>query len=110
MKTAEHVLEHIAQNAAFNMIAIDPCFSMLPKQHSKAELLKIANMGLKKWMSAGSRRKGANLRAPAHAKTQKEGCNIVPWTPVFTRGRLRIVVFTGEENMVLNKITRQLTL
>ena len=76
---------------------------MLPKQQSKADLLKILNMGSKKWMSEGSRRKGANLRAPATAKTQKEGCDIVPWTPVFTRGCLRLVVFTEEKNMTLNK-------
>ena len=76
---------------------------MPPKKQSKADLLKIASMGIRKWMSEGSKRKGANLRAPATAKTQKEGCDIVPWTPVFTRGRVRIVVFTGEKNMLLNK-------
>ena len=102
-KTANHVLEHVSESAAFNFVAIDPCFSMLPKKQSKAQLLKIAAMGIKKWMSEGSRRKGANLRAPATAKTQKEGCDIVSWTPVFARGRLRLVVFTNEKNMVLNK-------
>ena len=103
VKTADYVLQHINQSAAFNFVAIDPCFSMLPRKQTKEELLKIANMGIKKWMSKGSRRKGANLRAPATAKTQKEGCDIVPWTPVFTRGCLKIVVFTEEKNMTLNK-------
>ena len=76
---------------------------MLPRKQTKEELLKIANMGIKKWMSKKSKRKGANLRAPATAKTQKEGCDIVPWTPVFTKGCLKIVVFTEEKNMTLNK-------
>lgn len=103
VKTADHVLQQIAQGAAFNYVAIDPCFSMLPRKQSKADLLKMANMGFRKWMSKGSRRKGANLRPAATTKTQKEGCDIVPWTPVFTRGCLKLVVFTEEKNMLLNK-------
>ena len=93
VKTAEHVLKNFTENAAFNLIAIDPCFSMLPRKEEKAELIKIAQMGVQKWMSKQSRRKGINLRAPATAKTQKQMCDIVPWTPVFTRGRLKLVVF-----------------
>ena len=94
VKTAEHVRDNFSANAAFNFVAIDPCFSMLPKQQEKAELLKIAAMGNKKWMSPNSRRKGSNLRAPATAKTQKQSVTIVHWTPVFTRGRLKLVVLT----------------
>ena len=41
-----------------------------------------------------SARKGSNLRAPATAKTQKSHCTVVPWTPVFARGRLKLVVLT----------------
>ena len=61
----------------------------------KSDLLKIAAMGNKKWMSAKSKRKGSNLRAPKTAKTQKESCTVVPWTPVFTRGRVKLVVLTA---------------
>ena len=46
-------------------------------------------------MSKGFSRKGANLRAPRTAKTQKSNCTVVPWTPVFTRGRLKLVVLTA---------------
>ena len=42
------------------------------------------------------------MRAPATTKTQKTGCDIVPWTPVFTRGRLKLVVLT-EEGAKLNR-------
>ena len=50
-------------------------------------------MGKSKWMSPGSKRKGVNLRAPATAKTQA-GNNVlqVHWTPIFTRGKIRLYV------------------
>ena len=67
---------------------------MLPKDRSKSDLLKIAAMGNRKWMSPKSKRKGSNLRAPKTAKTQKSSCTVVPWTPVFTRGRVKLVVLT----------------
>ena len=102
VKTADHVLKKVTENAAFNFIAIDPCFSMLPRVEEKAVLLKIAQLGYKKWMSKKTRRKGTNLRAPAIAKTQKEACDIVPWTPVFTRGCLKLVVLT-EKGAQLNR-------
>ena len=94
VKTAQHVLDNITKAAAFNFVAIDPCFSLLPKQQEKADLLKIAAMGNKKWMSPKSKRKGSNLRAPKTAKTQKGHVTVVPWTPVFTRGHLKLVVMT----------------
>jgi len=94
VKTAEHVLKNVSKSAAWNFVAIDPCLTLLPKQQVKSDLLKIAAMGNKKWMSPKSKRKGANLRAPKTAKTQKEACTVVPWTPVFTRGRLKLVVLT----------------
>jgi hypothetical protein len=71
------------------------------KKKEKADLLKIAAMGYKRYMSPKSKRKGKNLRAPATAKTQAKDCDVVPWTPVFTRGCLRIVVLT-ERNAKLN--------
>ena len=94
VKTANHVLNDITENAAWNFVAIDPCISLLPKHQDKADLMKIAAMGHRKWMSEGARRKGSNLRAPATAKTQKKDCAWVPWTPVFARGCLRLVVLT----------------
>ena len=94
VKTAQHVLRNVTKAAAWNFVAFDPCFSLLPKQQAKADQLKIAAMGNKKWMSQKSARKGSNLRAPATAKTQKSNCTIVPWTPVFARGRLKLVVLT----------------
>ena len=94
VKTAEHILKNVAKGAAWNFVAIDPCLTLLPKQQVKSDLLKIAAMGNKKWMSPKSKRKGANLRAPKTAKTQKDSSTVVPWTPVFTRGRVKLVVLT----------------
>ena len=94
VRTAQHVLRNVTKAAAWNFVAIDPCYSLLPKEEFKAEHLKVAAMGNKKWMSQKSARKGSNLRAPATAKTQKSNCTIVPWTPVFARGRLKLVVLT----------------
>lgn len=102
VQTAQHVIDNFTPTAAFNFVAIDPCFSMLPTLQEKADLLKIAAMGNKKWMSPKSRRKGSNLRAPATAKTQKESVTIVHWTPVFTRGRLKLVVLTAPGSKVNN--------
>ena len=104
VRTANHVLDHITENAAWNFVAIDPCISLLPICQDKADLLKIASMGIRKWMSQNSRRKGVNLRAPKTAKTQKskDDCNWVPWTPVFTRGQVRIVVLTEPKAKLSN--------
>ena len=92
VRTAEHILRNVTKAAAWNFVAIDPCFCLLPRKEYKAEQLKIAAMGNKKWMSKKSARKGSNLRAPSTAKTQKSHCTVVPWTPVFARGRLKLVV------------------
>jgi hypothetical protein len=94
VRTAKHLLQHVTKGAAWNFVAIDPCFSLLARKQEKSDLLKIAAMGNKKWMSKKSKRKGANLRAPKTAKTQKSSCTVVPWTPVFTRGRVKLVVLT----------------
>ena len=104
VKTAQHVIDNFTPTQAFNFVAIDPCFTMLPKKQEKADLLKIAAMGNKKWMSPKSRRKGSNLRAPATAKTQKDSVTIVHWTPVFTRGRLKLVVLTAPGSKLNNSI------
>ena len=99
--TAKCLLKNVTESVAWNFIAIDPCISLLPRKQEKADLLKIAAMGHSKWMSTKSKRKGANLRAPATAKTQKKDCIVVPWTPIFTRGCLKLVVLT-ERNAKLN--------
>ena len=91
VKTAQHILDHVTKGAAWNFVAIDPCFSLLPKHQFKADQMKIAAMGNRKWMSKKSSRKGANLRAPKTTKTQKDACAVVPWTPIFARGRLKLV-------------------
>lgn len=101
-KTATHILNNFTDDASWNFVAIDPCLTLLPTKQEKADLLKIAAMGFYKWMSKKSRRKGANLRAPDTAKHQKRDCDVVPWTPVFTRGCLKLVVLT-EPNAQLNK-------
>ena len=104
VRTANHVLNNITESAAWNFVAIDPCISLLPIHQDKADLLKVAAMGIKKWMSMKSRRKGVNLRAPATAKSQKtkDECIWVPWTPVFTRGKVRLVVFTEPKAKLSN--------
>ena len=102
VKTADAVLRKVTPTAAWNFVAIDPCFSMLPKHQEKADLMKIAAMGHKKWMSPKSKRKGPNPRAPKTAKTQKEDVTVVPWTPMFTRGKVRLVVFTEPKKYLAN--------
>ena len=104
VSTAKHVLNNINEHAAWNFVAIDPCISLLPRRQEKADLLKIAAMGHSKWMSKKSRRKGVNLRAPATAKTQKNKSDSawVPWTPVFARGCLRLVVLTEPKAKLSN--------
>ena len=66
---------------------------MLPKTLDRQEELKIYAMGPHKWMSPASARDGANLWAPAAAKTQS-GSHVtrVDWTPIFARGKLRLYV------------------
>ena len=94
VRSAQHVQNNVSENAAFNFVAVDPCFSLLPKDETKSEQMKIAAMGTRKWMSKKCTRKYPNLRPPRTAKTQKTNCTVVPWTPVFTRGRLKLVVLT----------------
>ena len=101
IKTADHVLQWISEGSAWNFVAIDPCLTLLPRQQSKADQLKIYAMGHHKWMSKKSRRKGVNPRAPNTTTTQKKDCVTVPWTPVFARGCLKLVVLT-EHKATLN--------
>ena len=94
---AKHILRHFAANAWYSHISIDPCYVLLTTTLERQEEQLIRAMGRKKWMSPGSARKGANLRAPATAKTQG-GSNVtrVDWTPIFARGKVRIYVCCPE--------------
>ena len=50
-------------------------------------------MGNSKWMSVGARKKGVNLCAAATVGIQQsKGSPKVAWTPIFTRGKLRVYV------------------
>ena len=102
VKTAQHIQANISKTAAWNFIAIDPCYTLLPKTEEKLAMLQIASMGKKKWMSKRSARKGNNLRAPATSKTQKSGSTAIHWTPIFTRGRLKIYVCKDTDSTLAN--------
>jgi hypothetical protein len=102
VRTAKYVLDNFSKAAAWNFIAIDPCFTILPKTKAKQTLLQINSMGKSKWMSEKSSRKGNNLRAPATAKTQSTGGSKVYWTPVFSRGRLKIFVCPDTDSALAN--------
>lgn len=49
-------------------------------------------MGKKGWRSKGAPRHGNNLRAPSTTATQSSASIRVDWTPVFARGKVRLVV------------------
>jgi hypothetical protein len=78
-------------------VGVDPCYSLLAKTIAKLEEQQIKSMGKKKWMSKGSARKGNNPRAPSTTMTQGNQSIRVDWTPVFARGKLRIVVIDPEQ-------------
>ena len=87
---AKWILENIPEAAMKNLIAIDPCYKLLPKQQEKLEEQQVAAMGKKKYMSPGSAREGVNLRAPSTAKTQGGAWQATraDWTPIFAKGAL----------------------
>ena len=89
---AEHLLEHVPARAWWSHVAIDPCITILARTDAQSEDQRIAAMGAKKMMSPKSRFVGANLRAPATAKTQGREDDKVHWTPVFARGKVHIYV------------------
>ena len=93
VRCAEHILRHTHAGSWYQHIAIDPCSSLLPKTARRLEEQQVAAMGKSKWMSPASKRKGVNLRAPATAKTQASSNVLqVHWTPIFTRGKIRLYV------------------
>ena len=90
---AKHILAHVHPSAHTSHVAIDPCYSLLPKTQERLEAQEVAAMGKQRWMSPSSARSGHNLRAPSTTKTQTGGqVTRVDWTPVFARGRLHIYV------------------
>ena len=90
---ARYIVANVHPQAHASHVAIDPCYSLLPKTSERLEAQQVAAMGKRKWMSPGSARSGHNLRAPSTTKTQAGGqATRVDWTPVFARGKLRIYV------------------
>ena len=90
---ARHILSHFHAGSWYGHVAIDPCYSLLPKKLEKLEEQMVAAMGSSKWQSPGSARKGPNARAPNTTKYQKSSwVTRVDWTPIFARDKLRIFV------------------
>ena len=89
---AKHVLDHVPARAWWTHVAIDPCITILASTDAQSEDQRIAAMGAMKMMSPKSRFVGANLRAPATAKTQGREEAKVHWTPVFARGKVHLYV------------------
>ena len=108
---AKWILENIPEAAMKNLIAIDPCYKLLPKQQEKLEELQVAAMGKNKYMSPGSAREGVNLRAPSTAKTQGGPWQATraDWTPIFARGRLRIYVCDPEKAAADSRYPKKLS-
>lgn len=92
IKFAQHFLQHSHPSAWRGHVAIDPCITVLPSTRAQTEDQKVAAMGSRKMMSRKSRFKGANLRAPATAKTQGRAEDKMHWTPVFARGKVAVYI------------------
>lgn len=98
VKCAQWILQHTSKQSWYGHVAIDPCYSLLPRSLAKQEELKVLAMGSCKWMSKKSSRKGPNLRAPSTARTQSGPVSTqVHWTPVFARGKVHIFVLDPAE-------------
>lgn len=61
---AKHILSIVHPSTHTSHVAIDPCYSLLPKTQERLEAQQVASLGKRKWMSPGSAGKGTNLRAP----------------------------------------------
>jgi len=104
---AKHVLRTTNPQSWRSHVAIDPCYSLLPKTAERQEEQQICAMGKVRYMSLGSRRNTVNLRGPTTANHQK-GSNVtrVDWTPIFARGKVRIYIVdenTAQEDASLPK-------
>jgi hypothetical protein len=97
VRCAKHILATQPANAWWNMVAVDPCSSLLPKTADRQHEQKVAAMGKLKWMSKKSRRVGINLRPPKTALTQaNKTVNQVHWTVVFARGKIAVYLCDPE--------------
>ena len=95
---AKHILRVTNASSWRSHVAIDPCYSLLPKKLETQEEQKIAAMGKMRWASEGSRRDECNLRGPATANAQKGSyVTRVDWTPIIARGKLSIYVGAADE-------------
>ena len=90
---AEFIIENFSGGMWQHQVSIDPCSSLLPRTTARSEEQQIAAMGSSRFMSAKSRLKDFNLRAPATARSQG-GNDVLQvfWTPILTRGKVRIWV------------------
>ena len=97
VRCAEYILKKFPAGAWYGHVAIDPCYSLLPKRMERMEEQQVKTMGKRKWMSAMSKRKGNNMRPPSTTNTQQGSDTVrVDWTPVFARGKIRIFVCDPE--------------
>ena len=90
---AHHILDTMSAAACANHVAIDPCSSLLPKDPTRSEEQAVAALGSKRFMSAGCKYNGVNLRASKFA-TSQAGKSVLQlhWTPIFVRGVVRIYI------------------
>ena len=97
VSACRHVLRITSATSWRSHVSIDPCYSLLAKTLERMEEQQVAALGKERWMSQGSRRKGPNCRGPNTVKTQK-GAYVtrVDWTPIFSRGKVRIYVVDTE--------------
>ena len=109
VKCASHIRKVFTARSWYGHVAVDPCYTLLPRTPEKLEEQKVAAMGKVKWMSKQSARKGANLRAPATAKSQLHGNTRVDWTPVFARGKVAIYVVDSGEAVGDDTLPQKLT-
>ena len=96
VQCAKQILQFMSSTTWFSHIGIDPCYTLLAKTTEKLVEQQVKAMGKNKWMSKGSRQTGNNPRAPSTTMTQGSASVRVDWTPVFARGKLRIVVVDKE--------------
>ena len=112
VKACKQILADTTPRSWYGQVAIDPCYSLLPKTEDRSEEQLIKAMGSKKWRSKGSRVQ-ANFRAPATVGTQGTGNNYhtnrVDCTPVFARGKILIYVLDKDAAAARDDLPEKLT-
>ena len=95
---AKHILANSTARSWHSHVAIDPCYTLLPKTQERLEEQRVAAMGKMRWRSKGAGRIGPNLPAPKTAKSQGPGYHSsrVDWTPVFARGKILLYVVDAD--------------